>query len=293
MSPDKLTALVNNDHPGLGIWRIVICTEDSIKEDEVDVALENIAKMLSGMAEGSRICTFIRVRNQRILGRLLELDLVDRLDGFVVPKADPADFTDYADQLHGTNFKLLPIMESDGIRDRHFRDALRAIFDDAAYRNFIDCVRIGGNDLMGQLGIRRPVHTHTIYDTPVGATIHELINEFQGLSGFPVTAPVFECFAPKYDDLFRKEVQQHIANGLFGQTVISPRHLRPLRDMYKVPLADIDSARSVLEHERAVIGKHGRMDEYTTHHQWAKKIIARHHLFGDDETSQTLRDLIG
>jgi citrate lyase beta subunit len=156
----------------------------------------------------------------------------------------------------------------------------------------IDCVRIGANDLMGHLGIRRDDDLFTVYDTPVGITIHEIINEFRGLTGFTVTAPVFECFAPEYDLLLHTEVRRHIMNGLLGQTVIHPRHIRIIRDLYKVSVRDLMSAQSIVHDPTPVNGFNGKMDERATHLRWAQLILERHRLFGDSSTSRTLVEAI-
>lgn len=290
---DKLLALANGERSGHGVWRLVICTEDSVAPDDVDFALINIAKMLSQIDAETPVCNFVRVRNHDVLTHVLDLDGIDKIDGFVVPKATPEGFVKYAQPLVGSGFKLMPIIETCETRDYRFREELRAAFCEPSYRPLIDCVRIGGNDLMGHLGIRRPTNNdHTIYTTPVGGTIFDVVNEFRGLAGFEVTAPVFECFAPRYDDLFRDEVKRHVLNELFGQTVIHPRHLRMLRDLYKVNVNDLQSARNIVESTKAVEGCQGRMDELTTHLVWAQRIIERFELFGDDEHSGTESGLL-
>lgn len=291
-SPDKLVGLANNAIPGHGIWRVVICTEDSILSDQLPLALTNIGEMLNHMDDSSPISVFVRVRNPEVLSRLLAHRHIAKLTGFVVPKADPDSFPAYADQVVGTGFRMMPILESQHMTGRHYRESLRSVFTDARYIRLIDCLRIGANDLMGYLGIRRDAAEFTVYQTPVGVTIYEIINEFRGMGGFTITAPVFECFEPRYDDLFRREVRQHIMNGLFGQTVIHPRHLRPVRDMYKICPQDLESARSILQHDTAVNGMHGRMDEHSTHWMWAQKVVERYELFGGSDDSRTLIDRV-
>jgi citrate lyase beta subunit len=80
--------------------------------------------------------------------------------------------------------------------------------------------------------------------------------------------------------LLRSEVRRSIQYDLFGQTVIHPRHLRIIRDMYRVDDDDYESAKSILDEMQAVRGLNGRMDEYTTHWRWAKRIMERKRLFG-------------
>lgn len=289
--PEKLLTLVNHQVDAAA-WRVVLCTEDAIREEDVPQALQTLRVVLAGMQPTSGVTTFVRVRTPTVLAQVLDLPHVDRLCGFVIPKAEPGSFPEYADRVIGTSFRLMPILESPLMTDRHFRETLRTVLLDPAYRAMIDCLRIGANDLMGHLGIRRDDTELTIYETPVGVTIHEIINEFRGLANFAITAPVFECFAPAYDDLLRKEVHRHIMNGLFGQTVIHPRHIRIIRDMYKVSAAVLQSAHDIVSGDAAVKGVGGKMDEKAPHYKWALSVIERHRLFGDSATSQTLLSAI-
>ena len=283
----KLLALANGSVEAAA-WNIVICTEDSIREDDVPGALQNLRALLANMDSPSGVSVYVRVRNPDVMGQLLEMPGVDKLRGFVVPKADPSSFPLYADQLVGTAFRLMPILESHLTMDRNFRETLRSVLADARYYGMIDCLRIGANDLMGHLGIRRDDVQFTVYETPVGITIYEIINEFRGLSGFTVTAPVFECFAPEYDLLLHTEVRHHLLNGLYGQTVIHPRHIRIIRDLYKVSATDLQSAQDIVSGTEAVKGHNGKMDEHATHLKWAQLVLERHRLFGDSGSSQTL-----
>jgi citrate lyase beta subunit len=272
----------------LPVWRLVICTEDSIRETDIPVAIKNIKQTLTLLQPSSRKTVFVRVRNHEVLKSILELPDASKLTGFVIPKADPSTFPAYARAIHQRpegKFRIMPILESPQMTDRHYRDALRHVLIDQ--RKHIDCVRIGANDLMGHLGIRRDTSHLTVYDTPVGQTIMSIINEFRGSSGFTITAPVFECFDKRYDDLLRREVHQHIINGLFGQTVIHPRHLRIIRDMYSVTPDELESAQGILAAEAAAVkGVAGRMDEYTTHHKWARIILDRQSLFGSTDAAE-------
>lgn len=287
-APAKSIDLVNGMSKIDGIWRIVLCTEDSIREDQVPDAIENLRVVLAGMDPNGGRAVYVRVRNPEVMAKVLALPHVEKLRGFVIPKADPASFPLYAGQIAGSDFYLMPILESHLMFDRHFRETLRSILMTEGYIEKIECLRIGANDLMGHLGIRRDTAQFTVYDTPVGNLIYEIINEFRGQAGnFAVTAPVFELFQPAHDALLLKEVAQHMMNGLLGQTVIHPRHVRIIRDAYKVSANELTSAQGILSDTAAVTGLFGRMDERATHLKWAERIVERHDLFGDSAVSQT------
>jgi citrate lyase beta subunit len=290
--PEKTLKLING-HSVYPVWRVVLCTEDSIREADVPMALETLSQVLPGMDPGAEVDTFVRVRSPEVLARILELPEAYKLRGFVIPKADPSSFPLYADQLHGTDFRIMPILESPLMTDPAFRVTLRTVFMDVQYHGMIDCLRIGGNDLMGYLGIRRDDCEFSVYDTPVGATIFAIINEFRGAGGFTVTAPVFEAFGTQYNVLLLREVRQHVLNGLFGQTIIHPDHLRLVRDAYKVKPEELKSASGIVNDDTAVNGVHGKMDERATHLKWAELILERYRLFGSTDKSQALVTAFG
>jgi citrate lyase beta subunit len=292
--PHKILALANRIRENTGVWRMVLCTEDAIREDELPSALHNVRALLADMSSETPVAIFVRVRNPEVMAAVLDMPGAEKLTGFVVPKAAPESYSHYADQIvEHSSFRLMPILEAPQMIDRHFRESLRGVLTDQRYRSQIDCLRIGANDLMGRLGIRRDDKEFTVYDTPVGATIHDIINEFRGVAGFTITAPVFELYGDQYGELFRKEARQHVMNGLFGQTVINLVHLLPLRDMYSVKPDDLASAQSILESSSAVKGLNGRMDEHATHWKWAEMILERHRLFGrtDKVRRETRRDM--
>lgn len=210
---------------------------------------------------------------------ILDLKRIKRISGFIIPKAHPTGFTKYAHPIlrKSGNFRLLPIIEHRRTPDSTFRRRLLETLLD--YQPYVDCVRIGGNDLLGHQGLRRAEGV-TIYDTVIGDLIASIVNEFRGIGEFEVTAPVVESFAPSYDFQLEKELRRSIANGLFGQTVIHPRHLGIILDAYKVRADDHASAKAMLDSNDAVLGNAGRMDEKATHYLWAQRTMARVELFG-------------
>lgn len=66
---------------------MVFCTEDSIRENDLVIALENIKKMLPRL-DTNGIDKFFRPRNPEDLKILLDMPYIERVNGFVLPKAD-------------------------------------------------------------------------------------------------------------------------------------------------------------------------------------------------------------
>ncbi len=291
LAPSKLLQVINEHTVTFGkegapgdvdsfdnVRRVVICTEDSVSDEELPQALINLGDTLENIDENAQVCVYVRVRNQDVFKYVLELPGITNVTGFVIPKAEPVSFPQYADQLVDSEFLLMPILEASNMVALSFREHLREILMN--YKERIDCVRIGANDMLGHLGIRRDPHQLTVYEGPVGQTILAVINEFRGINRFAITAPVFECYGSQYDMLFRRELHRSVSYGLFGQTTIHPRHLRIISDLYRVANDDLVSARSILDSDAAVNGLNGRMDEKSVHSEWAKQIVDRAALFG-------------
>jgi citrate lyase beta subunit len=289
---EKMVPYLNGESKyGDLVRRLVICTEDSVAEGQLKDALKNIKVALREINSDSPTQIFIRLRDHdRTMDKILTFEGIANITGFVIPKAHPTGFPKYAEAIRRVNrgskgsrqhFYLLPIIEHKKTPDSGFRRDLRMALEE--YRQHIDCVRIGGNDLLGHQALRRAENV-TIYDTNVGILISNIVNEFRGISEFPVTAPVFESFEARYDLQFRHELARSIANGLFGQTVIHPRHLRMLYESYRVPAEEYASAIEMIGDTPAVVGKNGRMDEVATHGSWAARtVLARVKLFGVQE----------
>jgi len=87
------------------------CTEDAVSHAEVDSSLRHLGLCLQGFRDTPTRFRFIRARNPEILARLLDLPDIEKVDGFVLPKFNEANFHAYFDQLQGTPFKVMPTLE--------------------------------------------------------------------------------------------------------------------------------------------------------------------------------------
>lgn len=264
----------------LDVKRLVICTEDSVRDEDVPWALANIREVLR-MRSPYSADVFVRARNLEVLKQLLDIPNITRLAGFVIPKTTIEGFPEWMKliQARSKTFRVMPILEEWRMNDPAYRKVLLDVLMDPEWRTYIDCLRVGANDLMGHQGIRRDDKEFTVWNTVVGQLIFNIINEFRGIGGFEITAPVFECFDPKYDALFEREVRQSVLNELFGQTVIHPRHIKLLTNWYAPEGDDVASAHGILSSDAAVNGRDGKMDERATHYKWAERIVLREELF--------------
>ncbi|MDD2659568.1 MAG: HpcH/HpaI aldolase/citrate lyase family protein [Methylococcales bacterium] len=256
---------------------MIFCTEDAVSSSDVASCVRHIGLCLQGFRDSPKRFRFIRARNPDILSRLLDLPDIEKVDGFVLPKFNQDVFHAYFDQLQGTPFKVMPTLETKEVFDFNAMSELRQglLQDDIAGRVLM--LRIGGNDLMNLLGIRRP-RSSTIYETPLGGVISQLVTIFRPY-GFSLSAPVFEYLDDS--DTLQKEMKLDLAFGLTGKAAIHPAQVPAIESAYAVDAEDYEMALSLSDRQApAVFKMHNAMCEVATHQQWAENIINRQMCYG-------------
>jgi citrate lyase beta subunit len=256
---------------------MIFCTEDAVSHTEVDSSLRHLGLCLQGFRTVANRFRFIRVRNPEVLARLLDLPYIDKIDGFVLPKFDTSVFHAYFDQLQGTPFKIMPTLETKDVFDVGAMTELRqALLQHNALQQIL-MLRIGGNDLMNILGIRRPRQL-TLYDTPLANVISQLVTVFKPYN-FALSAPVFEYLND--NDTLQKEIQRDLAHGLIGKTAIHPSQIADIEAAYEVEPEDYEMAVKLVDNTApAVFKMHHAMCEVATHRQWAVGILNRQQYYG-------------
>ncbi|NOT86535.1 MAG: HpcH/HpaI aldolase/citrate lyase family protein [Methylococcaceae bacterium] len=256
---------------------VIFCTEDAVAHGDVDSSLRHLGLCLQGFRPTVQRYRFIRARNPEVLARLLDLPHIEKIDGFVLPKFNADVFHAYFDQLHGTAFKIMPTLETKAVFDASAMQELRQALLQADIFKRILMLRIGGNDLMNLLGIRR-LKGLTLYDTPLGHIIAQLVNVFKP-DGFALSAPVFEHFDDQLT--LQKELRLDLAHGLTGKTAIHPEQVPLIEAAYRVESEAVDMALKLLDvASPAVFKMHNSMCEVATHKKWAKDIIDRQICYG-------------
>ncbi|MDK1473977.1 HpcH/HpaI aldolase/citrate lyase family protein [Streptomyces sp. 549] len=195
-----------------GVVSMVLCLEDSIADDEVAAAEDNLVRQLSALHAGEGASPedvpllFVRVREPRQI-----TDLVDRLgpavavlSGFVLPKFTEdrgipfLEALTVAESACGRRLFAMPVLESPELlyletRPGTLSGVARAV---GKYRDRILAIRLGVTDFCSSYGLRRPPEM-TAYDVKLIATvIADVVNvlgRYDG-SGFTVTGPVWEYF---------------------------------------------------------------------------------------------------
>ena len=272
--PDLFEIVSGRRHANLR--STVICLEDSIRPGDVPAALSNVAAVLKRLeaSQGPHPPTFIRPRDATMLAHILGFQGVEAVQGFVIPKATADSLPPYLRSLASDGHLLMPTLETREVFDqaelRRLRDQLLSI------EHRILCIRIGGNDLLHNIGARRSA-VRSAYQGPLGGTIAVLVTAFAPF-GFSLSAPVFEHFDSP--DLLREEVEYDIEHGLLTKTAIHPSQIDIIQNAYGVRAGELAEAREILKGERGVFALNGSMCEPATHRRWAGSIVKRASLYG-------------
>ena len=255
---------------------MVFCLEDAVHADDLGAALDNLAASLPDWAHRD-VLRFVRPRSPDVLRRVVSMHAAEAIDGFVLPKLHRHNFVAWARALDGHQGYILPTLETAECFDPSEMRALRRILSRDGVRERVLSLRIGGNDLLQCLGLRRDPSV-TVYETAIGPVIAQLAATFRPY-GFNLTGPVFDGLASP--DVLRRETELDLAHGLFGKTAIHPAQVPIIEAAYAVDPADLESARRVLDpHAPAVFQYGGTMCEPATHRRWAELLWQRAEVYG-------------
>ena len=256
---------------------VIFCTEDAVHARDLPAALANLALALQALCPNPQRQRFVRVRSPEVLQHLLALPGIEHIDGFVLPKATAANLPGYLQLLAATQHSLMPTLESVEVFDDGELQRLRQLLLQPAWRARILVLRIGGNDLLNLLGLRRQ-RGHTLYETPVGSVIARLVTTFKP-HGFLLSAPVFEYLDD--DATLEREVRQDLLHGLTGKTAIHPDQVPRIERHYSARHSDLAAARRILDPDAAgVFQFDNAMCEPTTHRNWALSVVQAEQHYG-------------
>lgn len=257
---------------------IVLCLEDALHESDVERGVTTLMGLLAAAPArpAARPRLFIRPRSFDMAARLRSVPGIGRIDGFVAPKIRVETLPDWISLLSGSDLRLMPTIETgeffDPARLVAFRDLILGSGPDR-----IAAVRLGGNDLLGTMGLRRQRGV-TAYEGPLGWFL-SMAGSILTSAGVPVAAPVFDII----DDLetLKREVERDVAMGFISKTAIHPAQVPIIEGAMRVSGEEEEAARAILNQEaRAVFQIGGVMCEPATHAGWARRILARAEIFG-------------
>lgn len=279
--PDLASVLAGNRFPHLR--SVIVCLEDAVSDTDVPAALQLLELALPSIGPRSPLC-FVRPRTIAMLRHVLQFSSITSLAGFALPKATEVFVRDaLALRSRSAQWTVMPILETAEVFDA---DAMRrmATFLAASHvRPHVTLARIGGNDLLRILGLRRDV-SHTIYASPLGPIIAQLVTTFAP-RGIPLSAPVFDGLGS--EAILRDEVRLDIAHGLIAKTAVHPDQVLVIEALYRPSRTDVEMARALLAPAApAVFRMHDRMCETVVHQLWAERVLDRAVTFGIAEQTE-------
>ncbi len=284
LKPDALEYIAGTKIPKLR--SMVLCLEDALLEKDVLEGMDILEKTLIRIGQVKRDSTetrfplvFVRPRHLDMAKRIAQMAGVHNIDGFVAPKVIPGDYTRWVAAVQHTDLYLMPTLETPEVFDPSAMKELRDEFLVESPERIL-ALRVGGNDLMSCLGLRREGNT-SLYEGPLLYVVSMLASVMKP-KGFDLTAPVFE----NIDDhgavaALLREVTKDVSFGFVGKTVIHPSQVDIVQTAFKVGLGDYEAALKILATDAAAVFKFGgSMCEPATHRNWAQRIMSRAKVYG-------------
>lgn len=296
----SITRSLTENRFGTG-YSLALCLEDTIGDNFVTQAEDILVRSLDTLFKASQNTAFfmpkifIRVRRAEQMINLTKRlgNSGEILTGFILPKFEPANAAAYIEAAeniqHTVSHKLyiMPILESPAIIDlRHRAGILYELKDQlAAIEEYVLNIRVGGNDLCNQFGIRRHSNESIHSIRPVADIFSDIVTVFG--RDYVVSGPVWEYYNGKtWDAGLRQELQEDRLCGFIGKTAIHPNQIPLINQAYAVTPEDYRDARSILDWSEGsaslVAGnaQKERMNEQKTHARWAQKILYLSEIYG-------------
>jgi citrate lyase beta subunit len=260
---------------------VVLCLEDALAENDVARGIATLKNLLKNSPVIGDTRVFVRPRNLEMAMQLAEFAGIEKIEGFVAPKVVPETAPAWMDLVTAANLRLMPTVESAQFFDPGRITALREALDDHD-RHRIAAIRLGGNDLLAAMALRRQAGI-TSWEGPL-AWVLAMASSMLISAGYPVAAPVFDIITDI--ETLKREVAQDVAAGFISKTAIHPAQVGHILEAFRVTAAEFEQASAILDDRAsAVFQIGGVMCEPSTHRGWAQRILARSRIFGVRDTA--------
>lgn len=255
---------------------LVLCLEDALSDYDVQRGIDKARTLCRSGPFSCDAQVYIRPRSRDMAHRLSDFKNIRNFAGFVAPKVTPDTAASWLETVHGTDLSIMPILESAVYFDPNQVVAVRDTLLQHD-RGKISAVRLGGNDLLGALALRR-TRGITSWEGPLSWVLSMMSSIFIS-AGYSVAAPVFDII----DDIetLKREVEHDVASGFVSKTAIHPSQTPIIESAFRVSLEDVKHAQAILAPgAEAVFQVDGVMCEPSTHRSWAERTLARAYTCG-------------
>ena len=224
----------------------MICLEDALHENDIERGLAGLKASLKLRKElgklSQRTMVFIRPRNIGMAHLITEMEGFETVTGLIVPKMNLANGPGWLDLARDRNTLVMPTLETAEYFDSGYTAAVGDMFI-AEGMDRIMAVRLGGNDLLNVLGLRREPGV-TSQEGPIGYVLSMMSSQLMA-RGFPVAAPVYDVIHDR--ETLAREVSMDVARGFIGKTAIHPCQIPVIHDAFKVSRDALEMAKAILE----------------------------------------------
>lgn len=272
---------------------VVLCLEDALEGARVAEGLTALRALIAGLEpripapggpgrapprtrRGYGPLLFIRPRSLSMARDLAALPGIGLADGLVAPKIAHDTLAGWWEIARATGLALMPTLERPWVFDPGALSEFGAAIEGLEL-DLLRALRIGGNDLLGALALRRELG-RTVYEGPLLSALSQAVC-ILGARGLPLTAPVFD----QLDDIdtLAREAARDAAFGFLAKTAVHPAQIPVIERAFAVPAETLAQAREILaEGARAVFRQGGAMAEPATHRAWAERILVRAASYG-------------
>ena len=253
---------------------LVIDFEDGLEESDFDVAMHKIESLLKNIVQNSPL-VFMRAKSTKHLQLLLELESINKIDGFVLAKFSLENAQEYLEILKKSKHYIMPSVEGEELFHHNKLHELKELI--TTHKEKVLLVRFGLEDMLKQLRMRREC-SKSIFDfAATAAVLGNFIATFKS-AGFSVSGGVYPCFKDK--EGFIKDVKRDLKEGLFSKTIIHPKQIEIVNELYKVTKTELLEAKEILSTEKKVFNQNGKMAETLTMSKHSQEILKRSEIYG-------------
>jgi len=269
---DLEAILLYNKYPKLK--SLVIDTEDGLNEVSLQNALTIIQTLLPKI-KNPKLHIFLRPRDLETLEVFLEMEAIQNIKGFVLPKFSLQNANAYMKVLQNTQHLIMPSIEGDELFDANKLRELRDVI--IKHKERVVLVRFGLEDMLSRLGMRRSCEESLFDLSAPNFILGNFIATFKSV-GFGISGGVYPCFEDS--EGFIKDAKRDIKEGLFSKTIIHPNQIELLNEIYRVSQKEFSEAQSIIKSNEAVFSLTKKMAEKSTMQGHSEFIIKRAKFFG-------------